>query len=675
MIQRESLVRKYNPIIKGMDFRSPLTVGNGDFAATIDVTGLQTFFDEYKENMPLLTMSNWGFHSFKNDDGGYYSLKDIEMTEYKSAGRRVKYPVERTLNNEKIYDWLRVNPHRFNLCRMSIFLDGERISVSDVEGSRQVLDMYTGVVTSKYKLDGNTVTVTTCAGTTDTIGVKIQSDLCRNRLTVMLEFPYAKEDITGSDFSAKKKHTTKIVEKSGREYIYRKLDETEYYCHVNGNVYLNEKDLHCIEISNSNKDRTLSFAVSFGIEADKIMSSTFKQAMEESVFRYYSFWNLGAMVDVTDSEDKRKEELQRRIITSMYLLATQDMGSLPPQETGLTCNSWYGKFHLEMHPVHEAWLALYGRGIYLEKSLKFYIDNLDKAKENAKRNGYKGARWPKMIGPDGYDSPSPIAPLLTWQQPHVLLMCDLLYQSRYSKKRVEVPKEPEMDFLLRYKDVIKETAEFMADFLVYNEEKDVYEMPSPLYSVQEKGDPGVIKNPPFECLYFSFGLKKAYEWLERIGIKEEEYKKIAEKIAKPYVSNGLYQAYEGCDNTYSILNLDHPAQIFIYGWIMADYDKKILTDSLKEFDRTWDMKSLWGWDFAFLAMTYSRLGRFEDAFNQLLKDTEKNTYVANGHNAQVSSKNLPLYLPGNGSLLLAMSVLKSCKGWYVVKEGLMDYPY
>lgn len=42
-----------------------LTVGNGDFAFTADLTGLQTFNDSYpgRSSFPLLTLSNWGWHS------------------------------------------------------------------------------------------------------------------------------------------------------------------------------------------------------------------------------------------------------------------------------------------------------------------------------------------------------------------------------------------------------------------------------------------------------------------------------------------------------------------------------------------------------------------------------------------------------------------------------------
>ena len=51
-------------------------------------------------------------------------------------------------------------------------------------------------------------------------------------------------------------------------------------------------------------------------------------------------------------------------------------GSLPPQETGLTCNSWYGKFHLEMHWWHAVHFALWDRLPLLERSLGYYDDIL-----------------------------------------------------------------------------------------------------------------------------------------------------------------------------------------------------------------------------------------------------------------------------------------------------------
>ena len=64
-------------------------------------------------------------------------------------------------------------------------------------------------------------------------------------------------------------------------------------------------------------------------------------------------------------------------------------------------NSWYGKFHLEMHWWHAAHFPLWGRVHLLEKSLWWYRSILPKAKELAAVQGYAGARWPKTVGPTG----------------------------------------------------------------------------------------------------------------------------------------------------------------------------------------------------------------------------------------------------------------------------------
>ena len=45
-----------------IDSASPLTVGNGEFGFTADVTGLQTLNATYAFFPPLQTMSHWGWH-------------------------------------------------------------------------------------------------------------------------------------------------------------------------------------------------------------------------------------------------------------------------------------------------------------------------------------------------------------------------------------------------------------------------------------------------------------------------------------------------------------------------------------------------------------------------------------------------------------------------------------
>ena len=49
-IDRKELVQAHNPELFGFDFASPMTLGNGEFAFNADITGLQTFYDDYYDD-------------------------------------------------------------------------------------------------------------------------------------------------------------------------------------------------------------------------------------------------------------------------------------------------------------------------------------------------------------------------------------------------------------------------------------------------------------------------------------------------------------------------------------------------------------------------------------------------------------------------------------------------
>ena len=104
--------------------------------------------------------------------------------------------------------------------------------------------------------------------------------------------------------------------------------------------------------------------------------------------------------------------------------------------------------------------------------------------------------------------------------------------------------------------------------------------------------------------------------------------------------------------------IDHPLMLQIYG-MLDGYgaedivDKDIYRNTLMKVIDVWDYSTLWGWDFAVIAMAAHKLGLDYIALEQLLINSPKNDYVESGNNRQNSRKDLPLYLPGNGSLLLA----------------------
>src|ERR1039457_4018626 len=77
--------------------------------------------------------------------------------------------------------------------------------------------------------------------------------------------------------------------------------------------------------------------------------------------------------------------------------------------------------------------------------------------------------------------------------------------------------------------------------------------------------------------------------------------------------------------------------------------------------------------FPMVAMTAASLGERALAVDALLMETPKNTWLPNGHNWQRA--NLPLYLPGNGGLLLAMAHMAKLgtfpEMWEARWEGLL----
>lgn len=144
-IDRHALVTRNNPEVTAMDSLSSLSVGNGEFAYTVDATGLQTFPEVYKNGVPLGTQSQWGWHSFGNPENYKpeealveydfgHGHKELYATQPKEPGRA-----------KEASDWYRVNPHRLHLGIIGLEL-GNEVRPSDVQNIQQSLDMWNGII-------------------------------------------------------------------------------------------------------------------------------------------------------------------------------------------------------------------------------------------------------------------------------------------------------------------------------------------------------------------------------------------------------------------------------------------------------------------------------------------------------------------------------------------------
>jgi len=670
MINRREVLERHSPHYRKLNINAPLSVGNGRFCFTSDFTGLQTFFDEYGEKddaFPLCTMAEWGWHSYNRFPDDEVNLR---LTPFDTYGRDVYYATD-DKGQEELFKRVRVDAHKFHLGKIGFEFADKGLSIGECTPVSQYLSLWEGILFSEFMIGSEIVkTEIFVHPEEDTIYVRIFSPLLKKgALRVTIVFPYGSHKKSAADFSVPDRHITRLCKngspESGAVEIERVLDNTSYKVEVDGSGFSSsvEEKLHTV-ILTAHSDK-IEFSARF--EPLNIPFKTpcpcasvrdkFTEAKKKCAAFWTHYWNSGGFVDFSGSQDSRAFELERRIVLSRYLIAIQSRGSLPPAETGLTCNSWYGKFHLEMHFWHHAWFALWGKVEELKKALEYYKKILPVAKEIAKSQGYKGARWPKMCDYSGKNTPSSVAVLLIWQQPHPVVLAEM--------RRLACPSG---DFLREYRDIVVQTAEFIKSFVHWEEDNCRYVLGPPYIPAQERHDPRKVLNAAFELEYFRWALRKADDWLRMLGeIDKDEsvYTEIAEKLALPSQKDGVYLAHENCPDTFTKLPFytDHPSMLAMYGVLDSNkVDRKIMSATLDKVLEVWDKKTFYGWDFPMMAMTACRLGRFADAVDLLLMDSPKNTWMENGHNRMVGDDALPLYLPGNGGLLLAVAMMAAGYG-------------
>jgi hypothetical protein len=209
-IDREALVRRHAPKVHAIEPGAVLTVGNGQFAFTVDVTGLQTLGESYySDGMPLETLARWAWHENPNPDG--FTLEDAsEVVE--TQGRPVSYP---TRQNTPAGRWLRENPHDHPLAWIGfVDRDGQRLRREDLGEIDQTLDLWQGEIRSRFHWRGRAVAVTTAVHPhLDSLAVRVRSAaLADGALQVALAYPrghdLAIKNTPPLDWSAPETHHT-----------------------------------------------------------------------------------------------------------------------------------------------------------------------------------------------------------------------------------------------------------------------------------------------------------------------------------------------------------------------------------------------------------------------------------------------------------------------------------
>ncbi|SHE44353.1 hypothetical protein SAMN05444362_101338 [Dysgonomonas macrotermitis] len=658
-IDRYALVERNNPKITEFEELSSLSVGNGNFAFTVDATGLQTYPELYSAGVPLGTQSQWGWHSFANPE----KFKPEEtLKNYNFRGWDEPYAVQ---FNEKgrqqaASNWFRNNPHRIHLGYVGLEMthaDGSAVKATELGNIDQKLDLWKGLVSSRFVVDMDSISVQTVADPEkDRIAASLKSELmAKGNMKVHFKFPYptGKHVDDATDWTSPEKHKTEIILQDDQSVVFKRtLDSTIYYVNIKweGKAGLEKKADHYFVLAPQGD--SLSFTCEFTEKEPVKAESTAGETFTASYKYWQDFWEKGAAVDFSKCTDERAKELERRVVLSQYLMAIQSAGMYPPQETGLTYNSWYGKFHLEMHWWHAVHFALWNRADLLDRSLGWYSTAYPVAKQIAERQGFKGARWMKMTDPSATEAPSKVGSFLIWQQPHFIYMAELIYRNN-----------PSPEVLEKYNFLVQETAEFMASFATYDELEGRYILKG-IIPAQETLRASETINPPFELSYWHYAMSVAQQWRERMGEKRKpQWDELIDKLSPLASLDGLYLASEDATDTYKDIRFtsDHPAVLGAMGilpqckLVRPDYMK----NTLNWIWDNWNWGKTWGWDYPMTAMAAARLGEPEKAVGALLMDKRTNTYLVNGHNYQDSR--LRVYLPGNGGLLTAVAMM--CAGW------------
>ena len=655
LIDRQALVSRHN--IDWPSLTGEIPLGNGNFAFNADGTGLQTFGGN--------TMSHWCWHSFPLPAGS--TAADVKPWAALESGRLRGV----TTPPPKLRDWLYLNPHPLNLGRLGfIDAEGKRIVAADCVAETRHLDLWRGLLVTRFRYRGEIVDVQTCVDMArDVVAVKVVSPALRQgTLRVRLDFPAPampgstdprrRPTVWVGDFDNDGNHRTEVVDPSpDRLNLKRTIDATTYWVCVSGRgVGQAARPDHAnrFDFDSAGQD-SVEICCSYSVTppAASAEATTFDRTRDACVAGWERFWRSGGAIDLSASRDPRWKELERRIVLSQYELAVQSAGDQPPAECGLTgYDPWSGKFHLEMTWWHLAHYALWNRWSMAEKALGYFRRNMPYARAIAQNFSYPGLMWPKSTGPDGINDGYPIEMPLLWKQPHPIYFAELSYRLK-----------PTQETLDQWKDIVSGTAEMMADYPTHDPKTGIYSL-DPSFPACE-GEIG--KDTVFELGYWRWALLTAQTWRERTGMgRAAHWDEVVNHLAPLPVQNGLYVYRPDRTDTYTKRKNDHidPVGVFAMFPPFPGLDHDTAHRTLLEFAKDWKWDETWGWDFAWMAMGAARMNEPALAVDALLNPSAKNQYDERGLN---HFADFP-YLPGNGGLLYAVAMMAA--GW----DGAPDRP-
>lgn len=220
------------------------------------------------------------------------------------------------------------------------FGDAE-ISEDDLRNTSQVLDLWSGSISSSFSYEKTLVEVQTWSDPTESIvGIEIKSDLLRTgELGVFYDFPYADLNKFDAPFvgvwNDTTHHTTAVDHERYRATFEHILDDSTNYLSTEwtarGKISGPLRGTHKYILSPVGSG-TLRIVSSFSnSEGSNTRLPSFPSVASKSRRWWEDYWTSGAFIDLSASNNATATELQRRIILSQYLMAVNEASDYPPQ--------------------------------------------------------------------------------------------------------------------------------------------------------------------------------------------------------------------------------------------------------------------------------------------------------------------------------------------------------
>ncbi|GAB3979930.1 hypothetical protein [Plantactinospora veratri] len=332
-IDRQALVDRHAVELTGILPESPLSVGNGEFCYTVDVTGLQTFPEHHPVRNPggtgtpgtlLGTQAQWGWHSMPGE-------RAYDLAETRRAYPTPRGPVEYVdmrgalsgtaeAPQSPAESWLRGNPHRLDLGRIGLVWTtrpaGSGISArapepAEVTHPHQRLDLWTGTITSRFRLAGTPVEVdTVCHPDRDVLAVRVRSALLAEGLAIRIAFPYGSAEWSNAaDWSRPEAHSSVLRPTPDGALLRRVLDDTAYSVGIGlpdgaRILHVGRHEFLVVGAGLPAVELVVAFAPGAGSAAGAALPS-YPEVAAASARHWPEFWRGGGAVELADSRDGR----------------------------------------------------------------------------------------------------------------------------------------------------------------------------------------------------------------------------------------------------------------------------------------------------------------------------------------------------------------------------------